>query len=852
MIKKKRLCCVLVSLVLCVNVLSVTAADTQEYEEIVVQNEVADNLQDSNSAADTTESVAEEQKEENLGNNESELSEEKGDEAFLEQPLPKSLTKEADPETGNLRAELCSSKTTREYVDRTVVLTGTLLETVGEKIEYRFSEVYNGKETVLQDYSDKDSYTFKTSGIGIHTYYLNVRDELGNETCAMYEMEVVVHPDYVLSGKIVNNKTIREYVNRTVTLSGITQGGYGDIQYQFSESYNGKTSIVQEYSASTSYTFMTKDPGVHTFYLDIRDKEGQYRRYSYAVTVVIQPGYNLNGKIVSSKTPQEYVDRTVTLQGQVTGGYGALQYQYTEVYDGKTKVVKEYGDTAIYSFKTSGIGTHVFYLDVKDEKGQNARFSYTLNVYPHPNYVLSGTLKSTKTPQEYVRRTVTLSIDAAGGYGNLQYRYSEEYQGKTVILQDYSTEYSYTFVTKNPGTHIYYVDVKDEEGQVMRRKYVLDVYYQPGYILSGQIVSNKTNREYVNRYITLSGQVKGGYDSLQYRYIEEYAGSTRVVQDYCQNASYSFRTTQPGVHKFYLDVKDGEGQTLRCSYSLTVVVHPNYKLIGTLVSDAKGVVKEGQKIVLTATSSKGYSQQHLYRFRTTYGRTTTTVQDYSSETSYTFNIEGAGTHIYYVDIKDSEGQILTLSLNISLGKNGWFYENGYKFYYRNNEKVTDVRSIIGSQSSYVIMVNKQMSCITVYAKDGNKGYIIPVVAFACSPGSGTPTGTFYTQEKYRWHHLYGADGQFCTRITGHVLFHSPPYSSFNSYTLWPKEYNKLGTWASAGCVRLRSGDAKWIYDNCASGTKVVIYNSSTAGPLGKPVYAKIPLSQTWDPTDPYV
>lgn len=185
-------------------------------------------------------------------------------------------------------------------------------------------------------------------------------------------------------------------------------------------------------------------------------------------------------------------------------------------------------------------------------------------------------------------------------------------------------------------------------------------------------------------------------------------------------------------------------------------------------------------------------------------------------------------------------------------KTGWYYEGGYKFYYNKGKKVTDVRGIIGKQSSYEIRVNKQKSCVTVYAKDGNKGYIIPVVAFACSPGAGTPIGTFYTPAKYRWQALYGAQGQWCTRITGHILFHSPPYTKFDNHTLWPAEYNKLGTWASQGCIRLRSGDAKWIYDNCPLKTKVIIYNSSNPGPLGKPVYAKIPLSQHWDPTDPTV
>ena len=94
-------------------------------------------------------------------------------------------------------------------------------------------------------------------------------------------------------------------------------------------------------------------------------------------------------------------------------------------------------------------------------------------------------------------------------------------------------------------------------------------------------------------------------------------------------------------------------------------------------------------------------------------------------------------------------------------------------------------------------------------------------------------------------------GQWCTRITGHILFHSPPYTSKNNRTLWAKEYNKLGTWASQGCVRLRSGDAKWLYDNVPKGTKVIISDSITA-PKNITIEQapKIPLTQSYDPTDP--
>lgn len=190
------------------------------------------------------------------------------------------------------------------------------------------------------------------------------------------------------------------------------------------------------------------------------------------------------------------------------------------------------------------------------------------------------------------------------------------------------------------------------------------------------------------------------------------------------------------------------------------------------------------------------------------------------------------------------------------GKTGWYYEGGYKFYYKNGEKQLDLDGILPKQSSYYIKVNRKACTVTVYAKDGNNGYIIPVKRFACSVGKAntpTPVGTFYTPAKYRWHTLMGPSyGQYCTRITKNILFHSVAGKNMTSYNLDAKDYNMLGQPASHGCVRLCVRDAKWIYDNCVLKTKVTIYDSNNPGPLGKPSTIKIPMGQTWDPTDPNV
>ena len=36
------------------------------------------------------------------------------------------------------------------------------------------------------------------------------------------------------------------------------------------------------------------------------------------------------------------------------------------------------------------------------------------------------------------------------------------------------------------------------------------------------------------------------------------------------------------------------------------------------------------------------------------------------------------------------------------------------------------------------------------------------------------------------------------------------------------EYNMLGNFASAGCVRLQVEDAKWIWTNCEQHTTVIV------------------------------
>lgn len=163
-----------------------------------------------------------------------------------------------------------------------------------------------------------------------------------------------------------------------------------------------------------------------------------------------------------------------------------------------------------------------------------------------------------------------------------------------------------------------------------------------------------------------------------------------------------------------------------------------------------------------------------------------------------------------------------------------------------------------SQNLYSIKVNRRTNVVTVYTYDNNGDYVVPVRAMVCSCGEMTqenitPTGNYSVYFKNYWHALFGdVYGKYVTGFSGHYLFHSVPYEQTESYTLEEEEFNKLGTNASQGCVRLMVADAKWIYDNVDMSTEVIVIDADEKeDSLGKPVTVKIDNSASWDPTDPH-
>lgn len=160
---------------------------------------------------------------------------------------------------------------------------------------------------------------------------------------------------------------------------------------------------------------------------------------------------------------------------------------------------------------------------------------------------------------------------------------------------------------------------------------------------------------------------------------------------------------------------------------------------------------------------------------------------------------------------------------------------------------------------YYVKINKTQNVLMIYKKDINGNYTKLYKTFVISAGNNTPVGVFKASTKSEViSFASGTWGRYATRIHNSFWFHSVPYNTKSKNGHWDSvlynEYNKLGTLASAGCVRLAVNDAKWIYENIVSGTTIEIYESDSL-PLEviKPNASKINIESSnrgWDPTDP--
>lgn len=221
------------------------------------------------------------------------------------------------------------------------------------------------------------------------------------------------------------------------------------------------------------------------------------------------------------------------------------------------------------------------------------------------------------------------------------------------------------------------------------------------------------------------------------------------------------------------------------------------------------------------------NQQYFVRVRAyrTYGNKTT-YGEWSKSKAFSTN----GTRWYNVNGKKyyyKKGQKVTG--NMMFGKHQYFFNYEDGAWSGASAKMWRKVKDSSSKTDYLIAVSRELNRLCVY--EGKKGNWKLKYYWMVSTGrpengsiSKTPTGSWLMpKEDNHLGYIGGHKDYTCwyaTRFYKRCFFHSVTYQPGSKVD---KLDPRLGMNISDGCIRMDIDNAKWIYDNCHTGTRVIVY-----------------------------
>ena len=161
----------------------------------------------------------------------------------------------------------------------------------------------------------------------------------------------------------------------------------------------------------------------------------------------------------------------------------------------------------------------------------------------------------------------------------------------------------------------------------------------------------------------LSANVKGGAYDYKYKYImyNPKADKWTLLRDYDSSKEYTLNMTGSGNRIIYVDVMDALGDVKRASVTVTLTGQEE-------LSVTASKTESDNQVVFTADAAGG-SSDYTYKF-IVYNKTTGTwgiVQNYSSKNTCTWTRGSAGDRDFYVDVKDSDGNVVrSQAMNVKI------------------------------------------------------------------------------------------------------------------------------------------------------------------------------------------
>ena len=320
----------------------------------------------------------------------------------------------------------------------------------------------------MQDYSASSAYSWNTVGMALGSYGLEV-DVRDQGATAAYER--VGNLSYSLAvtpcttPALASSPVLHAATAATVTFSATTAGCAAP-NYRFWVGQNGAWKIVQDYAASSTFTWNTATyaAGAYGIEVDVRDAKS-IAAYDHVANLT----YTLSGcsaaRLSTNGASPQAPGPIVTLTGAATCP-GTAEYRFWTRQNGMWKIAQDFSPSSTFGWNTSGLtqGTYGLEVDARDV-GETAAFESVANVtftlYIAP---CAAALLVTNLPSPQIHGVAITLSGSAACVGAPEYRFWVRRNGVWTIVRDFSPSSTFIWDTTNlaPGTYGLEVDVRNQ------------------------------------------------------------------------------------------------------------------------------------------------------------------------------------------------------------------------------------------------------------------------------------------------------------------------------------------------------------------------------------------------------
>ncbi len=599
-------------------------------------------------------------------------------------------------------------------VDNENVLLGDTVkitaDVANEESSYTYSYIAHNKDTGEWfrfdegNFVDRNYLEWNALTVGAREFYVEVKDEVGRivRSTPIY---VNVY-EYTLNDK-TTSQTFE--VGDEITLKIDAPVGNGELTYKF-VMYDRDTNswtVIRDYEITNTCTYTLETAGDKEFKVYIKDSTG--KKVSFVglkievdepleFTVIVDGLYLEEGELVK-----------ITVEA--TGGMAPYKYAYYALNMDTDEVIELEADSTsnTYIWKATKAGRYFFDAEVLDVKGKEGKpinnlytgvctdgdemyyvedseimYDYT-GLVENLNglwYVVKGQVdfeyaglvkhdgewyyvkdgKGTKYVSVKVDNTsvvvgdkVKISANVTGGYGPYTYTYKvyNETTKKWGTLKSGTTLSEHTWKAGSAGTRVFYVEVTDATGKVVRSEGVTVVTAQELSVSATASIKTTVVGDKVRFTVTATG----GLGSYKYSFIvyNKTTGKWARLKDEILSNTYTWTAKSEGTRVFYVEVTDATGKTVR-SEGITIETAPK---LSVTVNASDTTISKGEKVTFTATATGG-TGKYTYSFLV-YNFTTKKWYRYNESeflesNTKTWKASGTGKRKFFVEVTDSNGK----------------------------------------------------------------------------------------------------------------------------------------------------------------------------------------------------